>query len=78
MANTTTIEQKSKSSEVSASVLLSNSQAARRLGVSAHYLDAMRYRGAGPAYVRLSGRRVMYDPNALEAWIASRTIEAGR
>ena len=58
--------------------LLSNSQTAELMGVTPHYLDNLRYRGQGPSYVRLSKRRVAYDPVIVEAWISDNTVETGR
>lgn len=51
--------------------------AARMLGVTPEHLATMRYRGQGPAYVRLSKRCVKYNPTTVMAWIQSHTIEEG-
>lgn len=58
--------------------LWSNRQTATRLGVTPHYLDTMRYRKQGPAYIRLSKRRVMYDPTVVEEWLQARTVGEGK
>ena len=44
--------------------------AADRLGLSASTLAKMRLYGTGPAYSNL-GRRVLYRPEDLEAWISA-------
>lgn len=43
---------------------------AKRLGLSTSTLAKMRLSGDGPAYVKL-GRRVVYRPEDLDAWIAA-------
>jgi hypothetical protein len=43
--------------------------AAHYLGVSASMLNKLRCSGGGPAYVKL-GRRVVYDLNDLDAYVA--------
>lgn len=48
--------------------LLTDAQVARLLGTSRKALAQRRWRGGGPRYVKL-GRRVLYDPADLEAWI---------
>jgi excisionase family DNA binding protein len=50
---------------------LSVVEAADYLGVSKSTLDKLRVSGGGPAYLQL-GRRVVYDPGDLEAWVASK------
>jgi excisionase family DNA binding protein len=50
---------------------LSVPEAADYLGVSKSTLDKLRVSGGGPAYLQL-GRRVVYDPGDLEAWVASK------
>lgn len=44
--------------------------AAKRLGVSASYLNKLRLTGAGPEFLKL-GAKVVYEPAALDAWINS-------
>jgi hypothetical protein len=46
--------------------------AAERLGLAAGTLEKMRVRGGGPAYLRLSPRRIVYAVDALDAWARSR------
>lgn len=55
--------------------LLSNTETARILGVTPHYLDNLRYRKMGPAYIRLTQRKVMYAPRAVNEWMASHTVK---
>jgi predicted DNA-binding transcriptional regulator AlpA len=50
---------------------LSVIQAARRLGVSASWLNKMRITGGGPPYLKL-GRRVVYETADLDRWVATR------
>ena len=49
-------------------LVLDASQTAKRLGLSISTLAKMRLYGNGPAYSKL-GRRVVYQPEDLEAWI---------
>ena len=48
--------------------LLSEQAVSKSLGLTRQALQNMRWRGGGPRYVKL-GRRVLYDPADLEAWI---------
>lgn len=57
-----------------ASKTLTNSQTAEMLGVSTKYLNNMRYTGRGPAFIRLSKRRVVYKSDVVEAWMQAHTI----
>jgi predicted DNA-binding transcriptional regulator AlpA len=43
--------------------------AARYAGLSASTLNKLRVYGGGPSYLKL-GRRVVYDRNDLDAWLA--------
>ena len=51
-------------------IVLNAGQVAERLGLSASTLAKMRLSGDGPAYAKL-GRRVVYRPDDIDAWIAS-------
>jgi len=51
--------------------LLTERQAAETLGLSMRTLQAWRYQGEGPVFVKV-GRAVRYDPTDLNAWIAGR------
>ena len=53
--------------------LLSENEAALRLGVSPRTMQRFRTEGGGPAYVRIGLRRVAYSPAALSAFEAGRT-----
>ena len=52
--------------------LLTPSEAADKLAVSAQTLAHWRVRGSGPEFVHLSSRCVRYPENALETWLAER------
>ena len=52
--------------------LLTQEEAAGRLGLSPRFLEVRRYRGDGPLFVRVSSRCVRYRPQDLEAWTAER------
>lgn len=56
--------------------LLNERQAAEMLGVSKRALQAWRYRGGGPAYVRLSAHAIRYRPCDLALWITGRVHSA--
>lgn len=62
---------------MSATALLTTSDAAKVLGIRAQTLRTWRLSGRGPAYVRLgSGKfaRACYTREELERWIAARTF----
>jgi predicted DNA-binding transcriptional regulator AlpA len=46
-------------------------EAASRTGLSVSTLNKLRVFGGGPTFVKL-GRRVVYDPADLDAWLAAR------
>ncbi len=50
---------------------LSIDAAAALLGVNRSFLDRRRQRGGGPPYIRMSGRKIVYMPSTLMAWLAS-------
>ncbi len=52
--------------------LIRQEEAARLLGVSPRALEAWRYRGGGPKFIRISGRCIRYRRADLQAWIAER------
>lgn len=56
--------------------LLDEATAARMLGVKPGTLRNWRFRRIGPAYVKI-GRRPMYRPRALDAWLDRRTVKTG-
>ena len=51
-------------------IVLSAEQVAAWLGLSRSTLAKMRLSGAGPSYSKL-GRRVVYRPEDIEAWVTS-------
>lgn len=52
--------------------LLNTSDAARVIGCSAQALANMRTGGGGPAYLRITTRRIRYRASDLEAWLGER------
>jgi predicted DNA-binding transcriptional regulator AlpA len=54
--------------------LLRPEEAASRLGIQAHTLQAWRTRGIGPKYVKLTPRAVRYNVRDLEAWLVAHTM----
>ena len=62
---------------MSATALLTTSEAARVLGVQAQTLRAWRLSGRGPSYVRLGAgkfARACYAREEIDRWIAARTF----
>ena len=53
-------------------LLWPTSRTASELELKPQTLRAMRSRGDGPTFVKLSGNRVAYDPQDLKRWIESR------
>lgn len=51
-------------------LVLDAAQAASRLDLSVSTLAKLRLSGTGPAYSKL-GRRVVYRPDDLDAWVAA-------
>jgi hypothetical protein len=51
---------------------LQTPEAAARIGLAAGTLEKLRVRGGGPAYLRLSPRRIVYAIDALDSWARSR------
>ena len=52
--------------------LLTTAEAAAYLHLAVQTLCDWRWRGHGPAYIRL-GRRIRYRPEVLDAWLAAHT-----
>ena len=52
--------------------LLTERQAARMLAVTTRALQAWRYRGGGPPFIRISSRLIRYRQCDLHEWIASK------
>ena len=47
-------------------------EAAQKLGISPHTLDAWRAKGFGPQYRKI-GRRVLYERNDLVVWASNQS-----
>lgn len=54
---------------------ISDAEFAAMIGQDSHYVQQMRSDGRGPVYLRLSGRRCVYDKEAVVRWIAENTID---
>jgi phage terminase Nu1 subunit (DNA packaging protein) len=52
--------------------ILNEKQAADYLGVTARALQAWRYRGGGPRFIRISARCIRYRQDDLEQWLSER------
>lgn len=63
---------------------LTEKQACARYGIGSRTLRLMRMRGAGPRYVKVSGRlgcrggRIIYPVAAFEAWLESLPSGGGK
>ncbi len=57
---------------VAEKTLLTQQEAAERLGMSKRWMEVRRYQGGGPPFVRVSSRCVRYRPEDLEQWAAER------
>jgi len=54
------------------SPLLTEVDAAEYLSLTRRALQAWRYQGRGPKYVKISARAVRYRPEDLESWVETR------
>ena len=52
--------------------LITETEVAQRLGVSNRCLQAWRYRGGGPRFVKISDRCIRYRPEDLAEFVESR------
>lgn len=52
--------------------LLTPSEVAEMLGVKLRTLEAWRYRGGGPQYIRISHRCIRYRPEDVRNWLKAR------
>lgn len=68
---------KQNTPEVPATGTLTNAQTAALMGVSTKYLNNMRYAGRGPAFIRLSRRRVVYNAAVVAEWMQAHTVKTG-
>ena len=57
---------------MSETLYLRPGDAAKRLGLSPNTLVKMRMRGDGPPFIRLTPRRIVYAPDALDDFIRGR------
>ena len=55
--------------------LLNQEDVSDMLGISQRTLERMRVTGDGPKFAKL-GRRVLYRPADIDAWIASRVVSS--
>ncbi len=55
---------------------LDEAAASRLLNLSPRTLQRYRQDGDGPRFIRAGHRRVLYDPDALDAWLKSRTFDS--
>ena len=56
--------------------LVSTRELAEHLGISTQFLEIARHRGYGPAFARLSPRRIRYRLGDVRAWLRSRMHRA--
>ncbi len=56
-------------------LLLTESETARRLGVSVNGLRKWRREGQGPRFIRLGSRLIRYSAVDLDTWLHNRTQE---
>jgi predicted DNA-binding transcriptional regulator AlpA len=57
-------------------ILLSPKTAAKALGLSLKTLEAMRVRGNGPKFIKISSRKVVYSETHLKEWISDRIFSS--
>lgn len=55
--------------------LLNEKEVAELYGLSVKTLQAYRWRHVGPNYIKIMGRAVRYDPDVLDAYFASQTVQ---
>lgn len=61
---------------MSTSLLLTNAEVAAWLRRPPRTLTQWRYRGVGPAYVKVGGA-VLYDRSDVEKWLAEQRVDFG-
>ncbi len=59
-----------------AALVLAEDRAAKLVGLSPRTLQKLRLEGDGPRFVRLTGRRIGYTTDALQAWINARSVSS--
>lgn len=57
------------------SQLLTEQEAAKRLGLSRYTMQQWRFRGRGPVYIKLGGKAIRYSKNAIDDFIGSCVVE---
>ena len=57
------------------SELLTPREVQDRFGLSAKWLANLRYMRKGPPYIKLGGKKVLYDPEDVSAWIERNSIK---
>jgi predicted DNA-binding transcriptional regulator AlpA len=57
-----------------ATKFLDEDAVAALLSVSVRTIQRWRKTGEGPPFVRAGARRIIYNPTALETWVAARTF----
>ena len=58
--------------------LLTTEQVAEMLGMSTDAVRMKRYRGDGPAFIRLGHSSIRYRASAVDAWLDTRTVAPDR
>lgn len=56
--------------------LISEEQAAELIGLTPRFLQARRYQGTGPPFVRISSRCIRYRPDDIRRWAADRLVNS--
>ena len=54
--------------------LINEIEAAKILNLSRRTLQTMRQEGTGPAFIKLSERRLAYEKSEIERWISARRV----
>ena len=57
-------------------LVLSETETAEELSLSVRTLQAMRLEGTGPAFIKLTQRRIGYALSELERWISERSVRS--
>ncbi len=55
-------------------IILSEDEAAKRIGISVRTLQRWRYEGGGPKFTRLGVRRLGYQEADLKSWAEGRSF----
>lgn len=57
-------------------LVLSETETAEELSLSVRTLQSMRFEGTGPAFIKLTERRIGYALSELERWISERSVRS--